>query len=78
MHLLTLRGLNRAFIQVVDEHRKAGLPVVTHWKGKDLVPAQELGEAVEEAWQRIEELDLVIAQYRDVYDSARTERATST
>ena len=77
MHLLTLRGLNRAFIQVVEEHRKDGRPVVTQWKGKTLVPAEELGEAVEEARQRIAELDVEIAQYRAAYDEAQSDKASS-
>jgi hypothetical protein len=63
MELLTERGLNRAFIKVVEEHRRDGRPVVTRWKGKKLVPAEELGEAVQLARQRIAELDAEIAKF---------------
>ena len=34
MELLTERGLNRAFIKVVEEHRRDGRPVVTRREGK--------------------------------------------
>lgn len=64
MELLTERGLNRAFIQVVEEHSRDGRPVVTHRDGKcALVPADELAEAVEAARNRIAELTAEIAKY---------------
>lgn len=62
MHLLTERGLNRAFIKVVEEHRRDGRPVVTTRDGKPaLVPADQLGPDVAAARRRIAELDAEIA-----------------
>ena len=58
MHLLTERGLNRAFIKVVEEHRRDGRPVVTTRDGKPtLVPADQLDSDVAAARHRIAELD---------------------
>ena len=53
MHLLTERGLNRAFIKVVEEHRRDGKPA--------LVPADQLDPDVAAARRRIAELDAEIA-----------------
>ncbi len=65
MELLTERGLNRAFIKVVEEHRRDGRPVVTRRDGKSaLVPAEQLDDEVSAARQRIAELDAEIAQFR--------------
>jgi hypothetical protein len=62
MHLLTERGLNRAFIKVVEEHRRDGRPVVTTRDGKPaLVPADQLDPDVAAARRRIGELDAEIA-----------------
>ena len=62
MHLLTERGLNRAFIKVVEEHRRDGRPVVTTGDGKPaLVPADQLDSDVAAARRRIAELDAEIA-----------------
>ena len=62
MHLLTERGLNRAFIKVVEEHRRDGRPVVTTRDGKPaLVPAEQLDPDVAAARHRIAELDAEIA-----------------
>ena len=62
MHLLTERGLNRAFIKVVEEHRRDGRPVVTTRDGKPvLVPADQLDPDVVAARRRIAELDAEIA-----------------
>ena len=62
MHLLTERGLNRAFIKVVEEHRRDGRPVVTSRDGKPaLVPAEQLAPDVVAARRRIAELDAEIA-----------------
>lgn len=62
MHLLTERGLNRAFIKVVEEHRRDGRPVVTTRDGKPaLVPADQLDPDVAAARRRIAELDAEIA-----------------
>ena len=64
MELLTERGLNRAFIKVVEEHRRDGRPVVTRRNGQPaLVPADELIEDVKAARQRIAELDAEIAKF---------------
>lgn len=66
MELLTERGLNRAFIKVVEEHRRDGRPVVTSRDGETaLVPAEELVDAVDAARQRIAELDAEIAQFKN-------------
>ncbi len=47
MELLTERGLNRAFIKVVEEHRRDGRPVVTRRDGQTaLVSAEALTEEV--------------------------------
>ena len=62
MHMLTERGLNRAFIKVVEEHRRDGRPVVTTRDGKPtLVPADQLGPEVSAARRHIAELDGEIA-----------------
>ena len=62
MHLLTERGLNRAFIKVVEEHRRDGRPVVTTRDGNPaLVPADQLDPDVTAARRRIVELDAEIA-----------------
>jgi hypothetical protein len=64
MELLTERGLNRAFIKVVEEHRRDGRPVVTTSEGKPiLVPPENLLEDVTAARNRIAELDAEIAKY---------------
>jgi len=64
MELLTERGLNRAFIKVVEEHRRDGRPVVTTRDGKAaLVPADQLTEDVKAARKRIAELDAEIAKF---------------
>jgi len=62
MHLLTERGLNRAYIKVVEEHRRDGRPVVTTRDGiPALVPAAQLDPDVAAARRRIAELDAEIA-----------------
>ena len=64
MELLTERGLNRAFIKVVEEHRRDGRPVVTTRDGKPaLIPAEQLTDDVRAAHQRIAELDAEIAKF---------------
>jgi hypothetical protein len=64
MELLTERGLNRAFIKVVEEHRRDGRPVVTTRDGKAaLVPAEQLTEDLIAARNRIAELDAEIAKF---------------
>ena len=64
MELLTERGLNRAFIKVVEEHRRDDRPVVATRDGKPvLVPADQLLDDVKIARQRIAELDAEIANF---------------
>jgi len=64
MELLTERGLNRAFVKVVAEHRRDGRPVVTSRNGKcALVPPEDLVEAVQEAQKRIADLTDEIAKF---------------
>jgi hypothetical protein len=64
MELLTERGLNRAFIKVVEEHRRDGRLVVTTRDGKPaLVSADQLTDDVKAARNRIAELTAEIAQY---------------
>jgi hypothetical protein len=65
MELLTERGLNRAFIKVVEEHRRDGRPVVTTSGGKPtLIPPEQLVEDVKAARDRIAELDAEIAKFQ--------------
>jgi hypothetical protein len=64
MELLTERGLNRAFIKVVEEHRRDGRPVVTATDGKPtLVSPELLADDVRAARNRIAELDAEIAKF---------------
>lgn len=64
MEFLTARGLNRAFIKVVEEHRRDGRPVVTRRDGRSaLVPAEQLEDEVRAARHRIAELDAEIAKF---------------
>ena len=74
MELLTERGLNRAFIKVVEEHRRDGRPVVATRDGKPaLIPADELIDDVKIARQRIAELDAEIANFdRSVFSLNET------
>jgi hypothetical protein len=64
MHLLTERGLNEAFLDVVEEHRMHALPVVVSREDKPvLVPVDELGPEIARTRNRIAELDAEIAKY---------------
>ena len=64
MELLTERGLNRAFIKVVEEHSRDGRPIVTHRAGKVvLLPADELTSDVKAARELTAELTAEIAKY---------------
>ncbi|MEI9895816.1 MAG: hypothetical protein WDN28_18525 [Chthoniobacter sp.] len=64
MELLTERGLNRAFIKVVEEHYRDGRAVVTTRDGKPaLVPPDQLTADVAAARNRIAELDAEIAKF---------------
>jgi len=76
MHLLTERGLNRAFIKVVEEHRRNGRPVVTTRDGKPaLVPADQLDPDVAAARRRIAELDTEIAALEHPFSLNETPEA---
>lgn len=64
MELLTERGLHRAFLEVVEDSRREGLPVVIDREGivAELMPGQ-LDSDVQFARNRIAELDTEIAKF---------------
>ena len=64
MHLLTERGLNEAFLDVVERHRREGLPVVVRREGKVVgVPVDQLLPELTKARNRIAELSAEIAKF---------------
>lgn len=64
MHLLTERGLNEAFLDVVERHRREGLPVVVRRDGKVVgVPVDQLLPELTRARSRIAELSAEIAKF---------------
>lgn len=64
MHLLTERGLNEAFLDVVERHRREGLPVVVRREGKVVgVPVDQLLPELTRARNRIAELTAEIAKF---------------
>ena len=64
MHLLTERGLNEAFLDVVEKHRRDGLPVVVRREGRvTQLPTEQLFPEVSAAKNRIAELTAEIAKY---------------
>jgi hypothetical protein len=64
MHLLTERGLNEAFLDVVESHRRDGLPVVVRREGTvTSVPVEELGPEITRARNRIDALSAEIAKF---------------
>lgn len=64
MELLTERGLNESFLDVVERHRREGLPVVVRREGKVVgVPADQLLPELTKARNRIAELSAEIAQF---------------
>ena len=64
MHLLTERGLNEAFLDVVERHRREGLPVVVRREGSVAkVSTELLTPEVSAARNRIAELTAEIAKY---------------
>ena len=64
MHLLTERGLNESFLDVVERHRREGLPVVVRREGKVVgLPADELVPEMTKARNRIAELTAEIEKY---------------
>ena len=64
MELLTERGLHAAFLDVVEDSRREGLPVVIDRNGTvaELMPDQ-LGNELQFARNRIAELTAEIAKY---------------
>ena len=65
MELLTERGLHAAFLDVVEQSRREGLPVVIDRGGTmaELMPDQ-LGSELQFARNRIAELTAEIAKYK--------------
>ncbi len=64
MHLLTERGLNEAFLDVVEQHRRNGLPVVIRREGSvTRLAVDQLSPEVGAARNRIAELTAEIAKY---------------
>ena len=64
MHLLTERGLNEAFLDVVERHRREGLPVVVRREGRvTQLPTDQLTSEVSAVRNRIAELTAEIAKY---------------
>lgn len=64
MELLTERGLHQAFLEVVEQSRREGLPVVIDRHGTvDEVMPDQLGVEVNFARNRIAELSAEIAKY---------------
>jgi hypothetical protein len=65
MHLLTERGLNNAFLDVVEKHRRESLPVVVRRDGQATrLPVDQLGPEIARARNRIAELTAEIARYQ--------------
>jgi hypothetical protein len=64
MHLLTERSLNEAFLDVVEKHRRDGLPVVVRREGElARLPVEQLSPEITRARNRIAELTAAIAKY---------------
>ena len=64
MELLTERGLNEAFLDVVERHRREGLPVVVRREGRvTQLPTELLAPELNAARNRIAELTAEIAKY---------------
>jgi hypothetical protein len=65
MHLLTERGLNEAFLNVVERHRREGFPVVIRRNGElTRLPVDQLGPEITRARNRVAELSAEIAKYQ--------------
>jgi len=64
MELLTERGLHQAFLEVIEDSRREGLPVVIDRDGSvaELMPDQ-LGSEAQFARNRIAELTAEIAKF---------------
>lgn len=64
LHLLTERGLNEAFLDVVEQHRRADLPVVVRRDGQvTRLPVDQLTPEITRARHRIAELSAQIAKF---------------
>jgi len=64
MHLLTERGLNEAFLDVIERHRRESLPVVVRREGGlTRLPVDQLGPEITGARNRIAELTAEIAKF---------------
>jgi hypothetical protein len=60
--LLVERGLNHAFLEAVEHHRRYDLPIVTTRNDETVeLAADKLGDEIARARQRIAELDAQIA-----------------
>jgi len=63
MHLLTERGLNEAFLDVVERHRIEGLPVVVRREGRvTRLHVTDLAPEITAARNRISELNTEITR----------------
>ena len=77
MHLLTERGLNEAFLNVVERHRREELGVVVRREGHVVrLPVEQLGPEVSAARKRIVELDAQIAEHRHPFSLNETPNPT--
>ena len=64
MHLLTERGLNEAFLDVVEKHRRDGLPVVVRRAGElTRLSVDQLAPEITRVRNRIAELTTEIVKY---------------
>ena len=73
MHLLTERGLNEAFLDVVERHRREGLGVVVRREGRVVrLAVEQLAPEVSAARRRIAELDVQIAEHRHPFSLNET------
>ena len=73
MHLLTERGLNEAFLDVVERHRREGLGVVVRREGRVVrLPVEQLAPEISAARHRIAELDAQIAEHRHPFSLNET------
>ena len=64
MHLLTERGLNEAFLDVVEQHRRSELPVVVRRDGQlTRLAVDQLAPEITRARNRIAELTSEIAKF---------------
>jgi hypothetical protein len=67
------RGLNEAFLEVVERHRREGLGVVVRREGElTRLPAAELSPEISAARKRIAELDAQIAEFQRAYSLNET------